>query len=522
MKLVNGVDLARLLDDAHEMLERGQPLDDEHKLEKRLEIFLKICDAIDFAHSKGVVHRDLKPANVMIGRHNEVYLMDWGIARLVGSGAQALDAGITVGEDDVPPNDLTRTRVGALIGTPPYMSPEQAAGKNAELDGRSDQYAMGLILQECVSLKRAVDGTALDQALKKAMEARPDPPPSGPHAVPMPRELAAIVRRATQKAPADRYPSMKALADDVRRYLAGEPVSVLAEGTMRKVGRWLGKHRMAAVTIVLGVGLAGSVATIGALVVGQARVDAMHARELRVSQLQTESAIEAQLVDRELTRYEAALAEFVGAAQIVLSKAPPVEAAPSCTPTCSRRAPLASTVSRAVDPLMAQAGERAHADRVGRARRVACVGRGGAEIARLARARVPRAAHRLERRRRAQALGRGAARRDRRRRRAGVPRRRRLERRRVAHVPGHGRRRRDRRSRGFVLQAQRFEATTHAAWGPVTTTGKQASLPLSAALYDETGAFRGVALLEVSLDRLLARPGVAKIDYVQSRYLVDR
>jgi serine/threonine-protein kinase len=519
MKLVNGVDLARLLDDAHEMIERGQPLDDEHKLEKRLEIFLKICDAIEFAHSKGVVHRDLKPANVMIGRHNEVYLMDWGIARLVGSGAQALDAGITVGDDNVPPDDLTRTRVGALIGTPPYMSPEQVAGKNAQLDGRSDQYTMGLILQECVTLKRAVDGTRLDQVLKKAMEAQPDPPPVGPHAVPMPRELAAIVRRATHKAPADRYPSMKALADDVRRYLAGEPVSVLPEGAMRKAGRWLGRHRMAAVSIVLGLALAGSVATIGALVVGQRRVDAEHRRQLRVSELEAQSAVEAQLVDHQLTRYEAALAEFVGATQIVLSKAPPVEAAPSYAdafapgaagaPTdlapsirygkpVSVLTPVAS-VAPGVSPSTVEA-ELKSLGWLAPAFRALLIGSNGDD------------AHKLS------AAEQRAAIAD-----VGVPGFRAV----VAlkdgaslSFPGlaSGAATDDREAPFYKLA----EATTHAAWGPVTTTGKQASLPLSAALYDETGAFRGVALLEVSLDRLLARPGVAKIDYVQSRYLVDR
>src|SRR5262249_28627129 len=101
MKLVRGVELEALLTETRALLEQDQPLDADHKLEKRLEHFLKVCDAAGFAHAKGIVHRDLKPANVMIGHHNEVYLMDWGIARLIGSGDQAFEAGIAIGQADV-------------------------------------------------------------------------------------------------------------------------------------------------------------------------------------------------------------------------------------------------------------------------------------------------------------------------------------------------------------------------------------------------------------------------------------
>src|SRR5262249_35869801 len=152
------------------------------------------------------------------------------------------------------------------------------------------------------------------QVLSKVLLAKRDPPPVGKGHPLMPREIAAIVDRSTQLDPAKRYPSVRAMADDVRRFQSGEPVSALPEGPLRKAGRWLAKHRMTTVAIVLGLGFAGAVATIGSLVLGQARIAAAHARELRVRELQAKSAVEAQHVSGELARYEAALVEFLGAA----------------------------------------------------------------------------------------------------------------------------------------------------------------------------------------------------------------
>ncbi len=181
---------------------------------------------------------------------------------------------------------------------------------------------MGLILQECVTLRTAVDGATIQEVLTKAMLAKRDPVSIGNRQGAVPREIDAIVRRATRREPKDRYRSIGALADDVRRYLRGEAVLALSEGPLRRAGRWLGKHRMATLSLLLAIGLVGAGGTIGALMAGQSRIEAEHARELRVSQMTAESAIQTQLVDRELTRYEAALAELVGAAQIVLSKLP--------------------------------------------------------------------------------------------------------------------------------------------------------------------------------------------------------
>jgi serine/threonine-protein kinase len=519
MKLVQGRDLAAILEEAKEKIEQGQPLGEELALDKRLEYFIKVCDALEYAHSKGIVHRDLKPANIMIGRHNEVYLMDWGIARPMGAGGQALEAGFELPQQSAAaPGDLGRTRIGEAIGTPPYMSPEQASGKNVELDGKSDQYTMGLILQECVTLRTAVDGATIEEVLTKAILAKRDPVPVGDRHGAVPREIDAIVRKATRRDPGERYPSIRALADDVRRYLRGEAVEALPEGKLRRAGRWFGEHRMATVALLLGIGLVGAAGTIGALVTGQARIEAEHARELRVSQMAAESAIQTQLVDRDLTRYEAALTEFVGAAQVVLSKLPPSDVAPYFEESFAARetappdfgpskrygldvsvlAPLTSVapgVAREpLAPLLRSLGL------LGPAFRALLLASSGADWramplpaqrALLADVGVSAFRASLGLREGATLSFPGMA--------SGPP----VDPREAAY---------------FKLAAGKAGVV----WGTPTTVNGESILPASAALHDERGAFRGVALLEVSVSRLLARPTATDLDYVQSRSLVGR
>ena len=514
MKLVQGRDLAAILEEAQERVRKGQPLDEDLTLDKRLEYFIKVCDALEYAHSKGIVHRDLKPANIMIGRHNEVYLMDWGIARPIGAGGQALEAGFVLPEENaLSTKNLGRTRVGDAIGTPPYMSPEQAAGRNAELDGKSDQYAMGLILQECVTLRTAVEGATFEEVLVKAMLGKRDPVPIGKRQGAVPREIDAIVRKATRLDPRDRYPSVRALADDLRRYLRGEVVEALPEGSLRRASRWLGKHRLATLTLLLAIGLVGTGGTIGALVAGQARIEAAHARELRVSQMAAESAIQAQFVDRELTRYEAALAEFVGAAQIVLSKLPGSDAAPYFEESFGARetappdfgpSPRYGRDVSVLAPLTSVAPDSARAPLepllrslalLGPAFRALLLGSSGADWRVL-----PPPAQRalivvvgVPAFRASLGLREGVT--------LSFPGM-------AGHPPDN-----PRESAYFKLA----EGKAGVVWGTPTTVDGESILPASAALHDERGAFRGVALLEVSLSRLLARPTIAELDYVQSR-----
>ncbi len=334
------------------------------------------------------------------------------------------------------------------------MSPEQAAGKNPELDGRSDQYAMGLILQECVTLRTAVEGSTVQELFVKALQGKRDPVVIGTGPGALPREIDAIVRRATRMNPADRYPTVRDLANEVRRYLRGEAVLALPEGPLRRAGRWLGKHRTAMLTLLLALGLVGAGGTIGALLLGQDRIEREHARELRVSQMAAESAIQTQLVDRDLTRYEAALAELVGAAQ---NRAE--QAARERRGALLRRE-LRREGDRAAGPrpfgALRPRRERARPSHLARRRHLTRAARAAPALAHAARAGLPRAVPRVFGRGVARPVAARAARAHRRRRRPRLPRVDRAARGRHAVVPGHGdpRQAPGRSARVTVLQAR--------------------------------------------------------------------
>jgi len=320
MKLVKGRELADLLDETKKRIAEGKPLGTSHSLETRLEVFLKVCDAMAYAHERGVVHRDLKPANVMLGRFNEVYVMDWGIARLMGSRGAPQDEGVEL--YDAEGNDasqVTRTRIGSTLGTPVYMSPEQAAGKNEELDGRSDMYALGLILQEIVTLKRALGGTTFQEVLTNAKDGRRVPPVSPVPGSEVPREIRAIIEKATRLAPAQRYATVTDFAEDIRRYLRNDAILAQPDTFTQGTGRWISKHRMAAAAMIMLALLLGSGATIGVLIYNHTKLEAKHNRELRLAELQASTSLRAQELDATLQHYEKLLTRMGGAAGLALT-----------------------------------------------------------------------------------------------------------------------------------------------------------------------------------------------------------
>ncbi len=268
MKLIEGRTFAEFLDSALESHQHGRQPDDTHALPARLEHFLKVCDAVAYAHSKGVVHRDLKPANVMIGRHNEVYLMDWGICRVMGESDDATLAAAATPSG----SDAGTTQAGAVVGTPRYMAPEQAQGRGDDIGPHTDQCALGLMLQELVTLGAPYGGRTAFEVLENAAHGRINPMAPACSGIAVPRELKAIVARATAYDPDRRYPSVRAFAADIRRYLRGEAVEARPDNPWQVAARFLSRHRQLAMLALLGV--IATAATIISLLLWQ------HEREL--------------------------------------------------------------------------------------------------------------------------------------------------------------------------------------------------------------------------------------------------
>jgi serine/threonine-protein kinase len=207
---------------------------------------IDVCNTVAYAHSRGVLHRDLKPANIMIGPFGETLVMDWGVAKLIGRGP---DGGVATSDDPaisgeaaVRPQSASGsvTMTGQALGTPAYMSPEQAAGRLDALGPTSDVYSLGVTLYVLLTDRRPVEGE-VKEVLQAVQEGRFEPPR---HFKPtLPRALDAICRRAMALEPSQRYSSALALAGDIECWLADEPVSAWDDPWPDQLRRWLRRHQ---------------------------------------------------------------------------------------------------------------------------------------------------------------------------------------------------------------------------------------------------------------------------------------
>lgn len=208
-------------------------------LRRLLAVFVQVCQAIAFAHSHGVVHRDLKPANIVLGNFGEVFVLDWGLARDMNEAATASTDG-----DVADSADARTTRAGQVLGTPAYMSPEQAAGRSQDAGIAVDIFGLGGILFEILTgqAPQARHASLSGAAMLARIAAEPVPPARAmrPQA---PAALEAIGSRALAYHPEARYGSALELAEDVRRWTLGEPVSVYREPWSLRARRWALAHR---------------------------------------------------------------------------------------------------------------------------------------------------------------------------------------------------------------------------------------------------------------------------------------
>lgn len=245
MKLVNGYTLVELID-------RIRSEDDEfvkkYSLVRLLNIFTKVCEAVAYAHSRGVIHRDLKPDNIMIGDFGEVLLMDWGLAKVIKHKKKKAD-----GEEDSDDSDVAidfdgiesiltqtgakvklHTMSGQIMGTPGFMAPEQALGKVGEINEKSDVYALGGILYNILTLRDTITGSTIRKIVQQIVAGDITPPVdfnkenSFPHCPgnKIPEVLSSIAMKALETEPEDRYQSVQDLENDLQQYLGGFATSV--------------------------------------------------------------------------------------------------------------------------------------------------------------------------------------------------------------------------------------------------------------------------------------------------------
>ncbi|MBD3162563.1 MAG: protein kinase [Candidatus Eisenbacteria bacterium] len=225
-------------------------------LEAMLRLFLRILEGVAFAHEKGVIHRDLKPSNILIDREGRPKIVDFGLARLLADQRETV---------------LSTT--GQVLGTFAYMSPEQLRGRHAEIDERTDVYALGMILYEICTGKNpyATDSQGLEM-LRQITETPPEPPakawnsetgirtagrsePIGTEDCPIDPDLETIILRAIAKEKERRYRSVEALAEDLRNHLEGVPIRARRDGAVYRWTRAVRRSRVS-LLVVLGVLLA--------------------------------------------------------------------------------------------------------------------------------------------------------------------------------------------------------------------------------------------------------------------------
>jgi WD40 repeat protein/serine/threonine protein kinase len=226
------------------------------------ELIAAAADALEHAHSLGVVHRDVKPANLMLDAHGKLWVTDFGLARF------GADAGLTMSGD--------------LLGTLRYMSPEQALAKHGLVDHRTDVYALGATLYELLTLRPAVDGRDREEVLRKIAFAEPTPPRQIDHGIPA--DLETIALKALEKNPAERYATARELADDLRRFLNSVPIHAKPPTLRQRIGKWAQRHRPMVLVASLFLLLAVVGLTAGIILIAQER-DATLERERALRRL---------------------------------------------------------------------------------------------------------------------------------------------------------------------------------------------------------------------------------------------
>jgi serine/threonine-protein kinase len=266
MRFIQGDSLKEAIDRFHgdEAL-KNDPGRRSLELRRLLGRFVDVCHAIEYAHSRGVLHRDIKPGNIIVGKHGETLVVDWGLAKATGRsepGARERTLQPTTA------GGSSETLPGQVLGTPAYMSPEQARGDLESLGPQSDVYSLGATLYYLLTGKPPFVGEVGEVLRGVALGQFRPPRALGPWIDPA---LEAICLTAMALKPEERYSSCRALVDDIERWTADEPVSVHRDAWMTRVTRWGRRHRSAAASV--GVLMASAIVglSLGAVLINRER-----------------------------------------------------------------------------------------------------------------------------------------------------------------------------------------------------------------------------------------------------------
>lgn len=310
MRLIKGTTLQQAIDllnskDNRENAERRR------QYRELLRRFIAVCETMAFAHSRGVIHRDLKPLNIMLGDYGETLIVDWGLAKTVGSGQWAVSSEEKKSNEMDTPSEPRRaadgtlsnaqlTQAGQILGTPSYMSPEQAAGQWEQLGPASDIFSLGAILYAILTGRPPFVG---DRAAMMEQSRAGTWIPARQINANAPLALDAVCRKAMAFDPARRYSSAKDLAAELDRWLGDEPVTAWREPILVRLGRWARRRRgwVAAASALLLTSVVGL--AIGLFAVDRERRQTLKQREMTqaaIDDMLTPEVLDSLVMQKEL------------------------------------------------------------------------------------------------------------------------------------------------------------------------------------------------------------------------------
>jgi serine/threonine-protein kinase len=306
MRFIRGNSLREAIDRFHAAEKPGRdPGERALALRELLGRFVDVCNAIAYAHSRGVLHRDLKPGNIMLGQYGETLVVDWGLAKPLNRATKTAHSE----EGPLKPSlgsGVAPTEMGSAVGTPQFMSPEQAAGVLDQLGPASDVYSLGATLYCLLTGRPPFDNAYVGEVLQKVRHGKFPPPRARKRQIAP--ALEAICLQAMALKPADRHATPRALADDVEHWLADERVSAYRDSLTTRLTRWGRRHRTSATAAA--VALLATLGGLGAVLWVQQRANAdLEAKNHELAEQQKEVEARFELAQKAIATFHTGVSE---------------------------------------------------------------------------------------------------------------------------------------------------------------------------------------------------------------------